>query len=203
MHLVTQFDRVHDIQASYRKVLDAMSRPGEIGSLAEQAERAADIVPGCLPATAVLVLMLLDNEVTFKVVSAREEMVNAWLHRLTYARAVEAERADYIFVLLDARLEDFSRAIQMAATGTLENPHLSATVIREVHQISYEPLLRLTGPGIQDETLVSVDLTGDWVAHRARKNREYPMGIDFLFVDLVHRIIGLPRTTKIAGRVDE
>lgn len=203
MTMTLSFDRVHDIQTAYRKVLDTLSRPGETVELDEEARKAEGLLPGCLPCTAVLVLMLLDTEVTFKVVSDREAEVTAWFNRLTYARAVDAAQADYIFVLHDARAGDFEQVLLAAKRGTLEDPHQSATLIVEAASVSEGLALRLTGPGIAEENAARIGVPGNWIEWRARSNSEYPMGVDFIFVDAQHRLIGLPRTTQIRTQVDE
>jgi alpha-D-ribose 1-methylphosphonate 5-triphosphate synthase subunit PhnH len=202
MTMTLAFDRVHDIQTAYRKVLEALSRPGEIAHLDEEAQKAEGLLPGCLPSTAVLALMLLDTEVTFKVVSEREDEVIAWFNRLTSAKAADAEQADYIFVLQDARPGDFEQVLLAAKSGTLEDPHQSATLIVEAASVTDGPALRLTGPGIAQENSARIGAPGDWIEVRARNNNEYPMGVDLLFVDANHRLIGLPRTTQISVQVD-
>jgi len=70
------FDLVHDTQAAYRTVLDAMSRPGKVVSLAREAEK-IDLPDIAGPAARVLMRMLLDPEVGF-----------AWRDQITHGLRV-------------------------------------------------------------------------------------------------------------------
>ncbi|QRG69070.1 phosphonate C-P lyase system protein PhnH [Brevibacillus choshinensis] len=191
-------DIVHDIQTAYRSVLDSLSRPGVVSNLTEQASR-VDIESGCFEATLILALMLLDTEVTFAVVAdgEQQELVTRLFNQLTYAKSVEIDQADYAFVLSSAKAEQLEAALEMAKTGELINPHESATIVVEADLVSQEKGLVLRGPGIETETVARVERSGEWLRVRAEKNEEFPLGIDILFVDREHRLLGLPRTTKV------
>ncbi|WP_019122110.1 phosphonate C-P lyase system protein PhnH [Brevibacillus massiliensis] len=193
---MVKLDLVHDIQASYRKVVDSMSRPGLISDLAAEAGK-LDRDAGCFPSTMIIAMMLLDTEVTFKVFSEKEAQVTHMFNRLTYANTAEAERADFIFVLQDAASDDLRNALQKAKIGELIDPHQSATVIVETEAVSGDKALRLTGPGIRGESFVQVKASADWIQIREEKNAEYPLGIDLIFIDESHRLLCLPRTTQI------
>ncbi|HCW91511.1 MAG TPA: carbon-phosphorus lyase subunit PhnH, partial [Marinobacter sp.] len=41
-------------------------------------------------------------------------------------------------------------------------------------------------------------LTSQWLAERARWNRNFPMGVDLILVDDT-QVVALPRTTRIRG----
>ncbi|WP_409342840.1 phosphonate C-P lyase system protein PhnH [Paenibacillus sp. MBLB4367] len=194
-----KLDLVHDIQTSYRKVVDAMSRPGVIADLAEEAGKLGKDA-GCFPSTLLIAMMLLDTEVSFKVISAKEAEVTHLFNQLTYARAAEAEQADYVFVLQDAASDDLRSALEGAKIGDLLDPHHSATVVVESESLTGtgEDALRLTGPGIEDACFAQVNMQADWVEIRAERNAEYPLGIDLLFVDTDHRLLCLPRTTQVS-----
>lgn len=192
-----RLDLVHDIQRAYRKLIDSLSMPGTIADLSAEAEM-LERDGGCLQSTLVLALMLLDTEVTFKVFSARESEAAHLFSRLTYARQAEAEDADFIFVLGDAAPGDLLRALKSAKIGDLEDPHRSATLIIETDGLSDGPKLRLTGPGIRTFAAVELFEEEGWVEVRKKRNAEYPMGLDLIFVDSHHRLLALPRTTQIA-----
>ncbi|MBJ9988084.1 MULTISPECIES: phosphonate C-P lyase system protein PhnH [Paenibacillus] len=193
------FDAVHDIQRAYRKVVDSMSRPGLISDLTAEAAK-ADGQWGGLPVTWVLALMLLDTEVTFCICSQREAELTRLLNQLTFAVRTEPEKADYIFVLHDAKEGDLLKALQGAKVGTLADPHASATVIVELEELSGDFELSLKGPGIEDESFVRIPLAPGWLEARAEKNAEYPLGIDMLVVDKNNKLLCLPRTTQIEER---
>lgn len=193
------FDAVHDIQRAYRKVVDSMSRPGLISDLTAEAGK-ADAQWGGLPVTWVLALMLLDTEVTFCICSQREAELTRLLNQLTFAVRTKPEKADYIFVLHDAKEGELLKALQGAKVGTLADPHASATVIVESGELSEAFELSLKGPGIEDESFVRIPLAPGWLEARAEKNAEYPLGIDMLVVDKNNKLLCLPRTTQIEER---
>lgn len=195
-----ELDLVHDIQKAYRKIVDSMSRPGLISNIKDQAGK-VDMEIGCFKSTMVLILMLFDTEVTFKLISERKDEITKRINQLTYAKATEAHSADFILVLQDARPWDVERAFRAAHPGDLMDPHKSATMIIEAGNLSNDQDLTLTGPGIDQESHVKIQTTDHWVALRAEKNAEYSLGIDLIFTDLNHNILCIPRTTQIAKRV--
>ncbi|WP_027416785.1 phosphonate C-P lyase system protein PhnH [Aneurinibacillus terranovensis] len=200
-----KLDLVHDIQMAYRKLINSMSSPGLISCLEGQADK-IDMEAGCFPSTLVLAIMLLDTEVTFKVFSEQEAKITKRINQLTYAKAVEAENADFIFVLNDAASTDLLGALEMAKIGDLLNPHESATIVVEADVVSSDVAsgdveLLLTGPGIEGESSAQVITKGNWVDIRTNKNAEYPLGIDLIFIDPDHHLLCLPRTTQILKQV--
>lgn len=195
-----ELDLVHDIQRAYRKTLDSMSRPGLINNLRPQADK-IDLEIGCFDSTLVLVQMLFDTEVKFKVCSQREAEMAKLINQLTYAKATEVEKADYILVLNDAQPEDLERAFRMAYPGDLRDPHKAATIIIEADSVGNDRDLTLTGPGIEKKSYIKVTTTDSWVDLRADKNSEYPLGIDLIFIDPNDNILCLPRTIQISKQV--
>jgi alpha-D-ribose 1-methylphosphonate 5-triphosphate synthase subunit PhnH len=189
-------DMVHDIQTAYRKLIDSMSKPGTISDLAEEAGKLEQL-EGYLPATYIAARMLLDTEVTFKVVSKREKEMALALSQSTYAKEVELEEADFIFILSDAEPSDFIGALQTAKIGELQDPHSSATIIIETAGLSGGTKLLLSGPGIQTTDKAEIQVTWEWIAIRAERNIEFPLGLDLIFTDSSHRMLALPRTTQV------
>ncbi|CRK82205.1 phosphonate C-P lyase system protein PhnH [Neobacillus massiliamazoniensis] len=197
-----QIDLVHDIQTAYRKVIDSMSRPGVISDLHEVTAK-ADFHIGCNPLIEVLALMLLDTEVTFNVVSVREEKITRLINQLTYAKAADTDKADFIFVLKDCDQKGLEAAIRSAKLGSLINPHESATFIIETESVSTGTELFLTGPGIEAEHALGIAAAETWLDIRNEKNKEYPLGIDIILTDANDSILCLPRTTQIRKRVTD
>lgn len=191
-------DIVHDLQTAYRSVLDSLSRPGVVASLAEQARR-LDIDGGCYPATLILALMLLDAEVTFAVVAdgQHQEQVTKIINQLTYAKSVNVDCAQYVFVLIGAKEQQMEAALEAARPGELNDPHESATVIIEADAVSSDSGLLLRGPGIRTKSVARIERSGEWKRVREQKNAEFPLGIDLIFVDADHRLVALPRTTQV------
>lgn len=203
-----RIDMVHDMQRLNRIVVDAMAKPGTIGQLADIAGKLADIADKlgrdrpCSGSAVALALLLLDAEVGFHVCSARQAEMTEWLRRFTYAKASTAAEADYIWIAADAGGRDREETLRLAKRGTLENPHLSATIIMEAHSLYEGKELELSGPGIAGTRAIRVDLEGDWARIREERNREYPLGIDLMLLDVQReQLVGLPRTTQMLRRV--
>ncbi|WP_258831714.1 phosphonate C-P lyase system protein PhnH [Peribacillus frigoritolerans] len=189
-------DIVHDIQTVYRKLVTATSRPGTLVVLDREA-RTLDVQMECLSSTILLARTVLDPEVSFKVISKAEEAVSRMINQLTYSKPVDLPEADFIFILHDASEEQMKEALNKAKVGNLLNPHESAMIILEVPDVTKGDSMILTGPGIQDESFLSLPNVSAWLAARNEKNMEFPLGIDMYFVDQQDRLIALPRTTQI------
>ncbi|MBX9954715.1 phosphonate C-P lyase system protein PhnH [Peribacillus simplex] len=189
-------DIVHDIQTVYRKLVTATSRPGTLVVLDREA-RTLDVQMECLSSTILLARTVLDPEVSFKVISKAEEAVSRMINQLTYSKPVDLPEADFIFILHDASEEQMKEALNKAKVGNLLNPHESAMIILEVPDVTKGDSMILTGPGIQDESFLSLPNVSTWLAARNEKNMEFPLGIDMYFVDQQDRLIALPRTTQL------
>ncbi|MFD1136255.1 phosphonate C-P lyase system protein PhnH [Paenibacillus urinalis] len=193
-------NQVHDIQQVYRRVVDALSRPGTIQDLSDAA-RKLDHRADCYGVTLVLARMLLDTEVTFKVIGDNEDELTQHISRLTYAKRAEVHEADYIFVTHTAVPGSLSEALKLARIGEMNDPHLSATLIAELPNVVGGERRLLRGPGIDQYTMCEMQTTGDWEAVRAERNAEFPLGVDMIFADGSHRVLALPRTTQMEKEV--
>ncbi|WP_246218351.1 phosphonate C-P lyase system protein PhnH [Litoribacterium kuwaitense] len=191
-----KIDLVHDIQTLYRKVVDAMSRPGVLSDLSAECNSVKE-EDGCYHSSLLLALMLLDTEVTFHVVSHQGEAVKNRFYQLTYAKTAEIGEADFIFVTREAVNEDLKQVLSKAKVGELNDPHDSALIIIEVDSLTEGHTLKLTGPGIKDENEVQVSTDLAWLSLREQRNSDYPLGVDMVFVDADHQMLCLPRTTKV------
>ncbi|ASS95803.1 phosphonate C-P lyase system protein PhnH [Peribacillus simplex] len=189
-------DVVHDIQTVYRKLVTATSRPGTLVVLEREA-KTLDVQMECLSSTILLARTVLDPEVTFKVISKAGETVSRMINQLTYSKPVDLPEADFIFILHDASEEQMKEALTKAKVGNLLNPHESAMIILEVPDVTKGDSMILSGPGIQQESFISLPNVSAWLGARNEKNIEFPLGIDMYFVDRQDRLIALPRTTQI------
>lgn len=191
-------DIVHDLQSVYRKLVDSTSRPGLISDLRKEAALVEEENPkGCSASVLLIALTLFDQEVSFKVFSPQADSVSKTINQLTYAKPTEAKKADFLLILQDAEKGSLEEAIINAKAGTLKNPHKSAFIIVEVESVTSGEALLLKGPGIHTTELVHLDVNENWVESRQEKNKEYPLGIDLIFIDQHHQLIALPRTTQI------
>lgn len=187
-------DTVHDLQHVYRKLIDAMSRPGTVQDIGSEIEKLGDFKGN---EGALLVAMtVLDTEVTFHVFSEKQEEVSQLISQLTNAKQAEAEEADFLFVLHDAAEGSLEAAIRRAKAGTLVNPHESATIIAWTSSLSDGNQIVLTGPGIKSETAAKLSLGDEWMKAREEKNSEFPCGIDLIII-AGSSLLCLPRTTQI------
>jgi alpha-D-ribose 1-methylphosphonate 5-triphosphate synthase subunit PhnH len=198
-------DSVHDIQQAYRHVLDAMSTPGLIIDWTEFAQKLHQ--PKVMsPSAALLALILLDTETSFAVVagetlhSSESQQVLRWINEMTYARIAPIDQAQFLFILADTDSLLAAQALSQANLGTLLNPHESATVIVETQAIAQSPADQfiLKGPGIKHEQVLAMRSDWQWQSIRSELNREYPLGVDMMFVDRNHQLVCLPRTTQIS-----
>ncbi|MBS4192563.1 phosphonate C-P lyase system protein PhnH [Bacillus sp. FJAT-49705] len=191
-----KLDVVHDLQSVYRHLVNSTARPGVISNLKEQAVH-VDILPECFKSLVLLALTLLDQEASFKVYSEREDVITRQINQFTYAKKADGKQADYIFVLSDAPKGSLEKAIEQAKIGTPQNPHESATVIVEVGEMANEKGLDMKGPGIKNMEQINVLSLENWVEIRQKKNEQFPLGVELIFVDAKDQLLSLPRTTQI------
>ncbi len=180
-------------QQSFKKLLMAMSRPGNIYNISEG--ELLDYKFNCMSATQMLMYVLLDGEVSFCALPQDSKLIEQ-VSRVTYSRNEEISKSDYIFITLNQQ-EPIEGIIKAAKRGTLENPNGSCTLIIETERISSEKQLVLTGPGIKDQAFLSVYLNPAWLNAREYANREFPLGVDIVFVDRNNNLAALPRTTAV------
>jgi len=191
-----KLDSIHDLQGVYRKVLNAMARPGIIENIKEEAEK-VDIELDCFKGTFLLMLMLLDGEVTFNIISENSINVTGIISQLTYAKVKSLEEADYIFILKDATSKKLGLTYEKAKIGDLVNPNSSATIIAEFEEIKEGKDLEFVGPGIKMINQISISDDKSWIKARLEKNQEFPLGIDGIYIDRNANVVCLPRTTQI------
>jgi alpha-D-ribose 1-methylphosphonate 5-triphosphate synthase subunit PhnH len=179
---------VHASQQTFRAVLDALARPGQIRHIGT-----------ALPevnlggAAARLLLSLCDDETSVWWQSANIPL-QSWLQFHTGARvASEPQMASFAVLSqleINPTLADF-------AMGSAESPEFSTTLFIELPALQGGVELEWRGPGIQDEQ--RVDLLGvpssfwtQWQANHAG----FPRGVDIVFTCGEHAM-GLPRSTRV------
>lgn len=170
--------------ATFRAVLQAMSRPGAIVPLPES----ADLAPAVQ-----LLACLMDNESTFTVLGDPELPTS--LARQTRAVPVDLARADFIIAAHGVT----GGCLDRCQRGSLEYPHTGATVVYLVKQLGEAGLqLTLTGPGIAGSAELSVvGLGGEEPALLASVNRNFPLGVDAILLDRAGQVACLPRSTTM------
>lgn len=170
-------------QRTFRALMTAFSFPGRPQSL-----------PLCSDATSPtgIAAVLCDNEVSL---ADPDQLIGPADMRRLGTREASADSAGFV-------IAEGNRAPGFAPVlGTLAEPEKGATLIIRVDSIegSNDFPLILEGPGIAGTQALPVSgLNSQWLAQRARWNRNFPMGIDLILVDDT-RVVALPRTTRIRG----
>lgn len=165
-------------QTCCRALLQATARPGTVHHLAS----------GDQPAWMLVAATLLDGAVTL---ADPDHLLAAEHWPFIGAQQVSTETAAYI-------LADGSRAPSFQpALGTLDQPHLGATVLVVVAGLGDGPLhVECQGPGIPHQHNLRLSgLDPGWISARNQWTRRFPMGVDLLLADDQH-VAALPRTTR-------
>ena len=167
-------------QLIYKKMLTAISYPGEVQSLAE--------VVGEGVVGLALLATLVDRATCF---ADPQNLVAPELRHFIESDEESVSVADYMVVNEELELPDSVK------NGTIYRPEDSATII--IITSSFARGTRcwtLTGPGIKESSTVwGNDHLQKWFGWR-EKFIKYPQGID-LFICDGSSFISIPRTTKV------
>jgi alpha-D-ribose 1-methylphosphonate 5-triphosphate synthase subunit PhnH len=180
-------------QVVFRRLLDAMARPGTVARVAPHPEG------GALAAAVALLEAVLDHEVTFALLPEAPAVRDALL-RYTGSRVAAPAQADFLL----CHGSGLDEGLRVAREGELEYPDRSATIVALVEAVAATPAagegLRLAGPGVNGS--IDVRVAGFTAAQRsafADRNRGVPLGVDLVLVAPDGRFTCLPRYTRIAG----
>ncbi|TBL70524.1 phosphonate C-P lyase system protein PhnH [Paenibacillus thalictri] len=133
-HIVPAWDPVHDTQAVYRMLLEAISRPGTLVHIGPMIAKLPENMK-CSPAAAGLAHALLDGEVRFAVRLEGQDVLPSYIRRMTFCRETALDEADYIFadgVMPEVDIEALLHAVKR---GTLTAPDESATLFIRVQAL--------------------------------------------------------------------
>ncbi|MCA3350642.1 MAG: phosphonate C-P lyase system protein PhnH [Roseomonas sp.] len=180
-------DPVLDAQASFRAILEAMSRPGRIQTIDG---RITPPAPLCSAAGAAL-LSLADADTPLWLDAG--DAVAEWL-RFHCGAPITPDIGAARFVVACAA----APSLDSLDIGTDEDPQLGATLILQVAALVAGDGWRLTGPGIQHEHRLHVlGAPAGFVAAWARNQALFPRGVDVLLC-AGDSIAALPRSVMIA-----
>jgi alpha-D-ribose 1-methylphosphonate 5-triphosphate synthase subunit PhnH len=201
MTKVEPFDAVYDTQQIYRKLLDCMARPGKVNSIEPYLVQDDHESLFSKPLLS-LAFTLVDREVSFHVISDLKEKAEQYIYWQTFSKAAELHEAHYVFIGKQLSDSEIQSVMNEVKAGTLEDPHLSATILIQVNTLTDSPgdgmKLKLTGPGIQGTREVYADgMPSAWIAERKKINSEYPLGVDMILTTSSGEIMAIPRTTLI------
>ena len=176
-------DPVLDAQATFRAVLEAMSRPGRVQRIAAPPETP----PGLSPAAAAVLLTLVDADT--RLALAAGEAAEAWVRFHCGAALVPPGRAQFVL--------DPAATLADLDAGTEEEPERGATLILAVEALAEAPGWRLSGPGIREAHQLRVTGAPAGFAAAWRANRLlFPRGVDVILC-AGDQIAALPRTVMI------
>lgn len=192
-------DQVHDLQHVYRKLLHSMSRPGTISSISEPMKR-MDYNVRCSDAILLSAMALLDGEVTFHILSDERKELIEKLSEYTSAKYAPIREADFVIVFQEDIEEAIQRAIEQCKIGSLIDPQQSSTWIIGSPFLQNDGDLALEGPGIQSEAFLHTGFSPALWQARNNRTKEFPMGIDLIFVDDTSQIACVPRTTVVTQK---
>lgn len=175
----------HTQQAIFRKLMNAMSRPGSVEEVADLSE--ASTVYRAVLAT------LLDAEVSL---CDHDLLLEKSDWPLLQAASLEDDAADYI-------LCSGSKPVSISPKlGTLPCPDYSATLVVVVESFltsdsDNSHRLCLTGAGINGEQQVCITgLDSSYLVSRESWNAAFPLGVDMILTTST-QIMALPRSTNV------
>jgi alpha-D-ribose 1-methylphosphonate 5-triphosphate synthase subunit PhnH len=184
-------DPVHDTQQNFRLILQAMSEPGTAVQLAGVS--AIDVMA---PAAVIFCLTLLDRDTSL------------WLSPLLNTEDVRRNLSFHTGVTLTSlgekahfavAYQDELDSLSGFPHGSEEFPESGMTLLLQtrVQQKDKPVTLRLTGPGIETESKVTIGHMEDWVLdYLIERPDVFPLGIDIVWID-GERLMCIPRTTLV------
>ncbi|HTH60044.1 MAG TPA: phosphonate C-P lyase system protein PhnH [Paraburkholderia sp.] len=187
-------DPVQDTQAVFRTLLDALARPGTIGTITSRLPAAESGDPARAGLAAFASLLTMCDYAT-PVWLAQPDAALAAALRFHADAPIAATAADAPF----AYVHDAAALppLDTFAPGTPESPEWSATVFVRVDALTGGTPITLKGPGIDGAcTIAPVGLPERFWSERANFAPLFPCGPDFYFV-CGASLIGLPRTTHV------
>jgi alpha-D-ribose 1-methylphosphonate 5-triphosphate synthase subunit PhnH len=203
----------------FRRLLNAMSRPGTIETIPLPDALAGipegDDLVGVIPmnegdylynryALGALAT-LLDRETTCALSAAggwieQETSLSRWLERFGGTRMKGPSEADFA-LCLDGQSGALLTELRL---GTEAAPEDGATAFICVLNMEGQPMsggsvLELRGPGIRETATITVwGLPATAQEAIVATRRAYPLGVDVILIDRRGRCTGLPRTTRVS-----
>ena len=190
-------DKVLSAQSTFRSVMDAMARPGNVHRIAATAGTPAAMMRG----SAAIALTLFDHDTPIWLDPAISETsdVSKWLKFHTSAPVIaDSSIASFALIGDPANLPPLDRF----ALGSNEYPDRSTTLILQVESLTQGTTFELRGPGIDGVTTLRASIQPHDLFERLAVNVAlFPRGID---VVLVHddAIVAIPRTTRLVAKGD-
>lgn len=190
MSLLTGFAQpIEQSQQAFRLILKALSEPGHIVTLPDSP------IWGALNAASTAALLTLaDQETPIQLclaLKSEQVLTNIRFH----SGAPLANNAEEVcFALFDAQLQ--AADLQALPHGSEISPEFSTTVMIQLDSLDQGSALRLTGPGIEQQRVISPSLPPVLLDYLINRPQRFPLGLDFLLT-CGERLLALPRTTHV------
>ena len=183
-------DPAHDNQRIFRAILLTMSHPGTVTVLGNWPKPPK----GLHPAAAAVCLALVDMDTPLWIGPTAPADLQTYLRfHCGCPTARKPGNAAFGLILDGNTLPD----LDQFNPGELEYPDRSATLIIQVKSMDVGKGIRLTGPGIQGDTLLHVDgLHTDFWQALQRNSQRFPLGFDVILATQTE-IVSLPRTVRV------
>lgn len=190
MSLVASFQHpVADAQFSFRRILKALSEPGTCVKL--------PAVPGfgaLGSASACVLLTLIDQDTPLWISAALNDDILRKNLRFHTGAVLTEDPTSVSFALTDPALD--SATLLAFPCGDEMSPELATSVIVQLESLSDSPALRLTGPGIESERVITPQLPDAVRQYLLNRPHRFPLGLDFMFT-CGDELIAVPRTTRV------
>jgi len=187
-------DKVLSAQSTFRSVMEAMARPGNVQRVVASVGTPAQLMRG----TAAIALTLFDHDTPIWLDSGMSETTDVakWLKFHSGAPVVTDPSICHFALIADAgRLADLS----CFALGSNEYPDRSTTLILQVESLTRGSRYELRGPGIDDTAILRATIAPRDLFERLSINEMlFPRGIDVVLV-AGEEIVAIPRTTRLVG----
>ena len=193
MAVATAFaDPVHESQAAFRAVMNALARPGSIQPIAGLADAPTPLSP--VAATIALALADYETPVFVDAPLAANTDIATYLAFHTGARlTVTPSQASFALIAMPEAVADFTDF----ALGTDTYPDRSTTLVLQVASLTSGRAFILEGPGIKGTTHLAVaGLPADIVGRLAANRALFPRGVDLILAG-PDGVAALPRTTRV------
>ena len=184
-------DPVHQTQAAFRVVMDAMARPGRIAAIP-----ASPTPPeGVNDAAAAILLTLLDMDTPLWIDPELRGGPAETFLRFHCGCPMTADPQQAAFALASVasgvRISDFN-------AGTEKDPERSTTLILMCPALTGGPPLTIEGPGVRGRRgMAPVGLDGEFLQNWRDNQRAFQCGVDVLLTS-GGDVIGLPRSACIS-----
>ena len=183
---------VMEAQATFRKVLKAMSEPGLVQALTFLRQ-----LNQLNSASFATLLTLVDNETTLWLSDAFADESTCRNLAFHCGCPITSDLSAADFVLADGSV---SLTPDECKQGDPAWPDQSATVILQVAAMNSPDsgeTFTLTGPGIETTRALSVTgLSAQWVEWLQHRQSSFPLGLD-LILSCNHQLVALPRSTAV------